>query len=127
MYTAEWGYVLPGKSTLISSAIGGFVNNGTVRAGSSRGWLGGALSRPLWSLSLRRWALVIIESGYDAIAWACGLLAAAGITRDLTGAPPGVGAISRMALTVGLLSAGSGLLANRYRGRYLRGTLDEVA
>ena len=103
------------------------MNNGTVRAGSSRGWLGGALSRPLWSLSLRRWALVIIESGYDAIAWACGLLAAAGITRDLTGAPPGVGAISRMALTVGLLSAGSGLLANRYRGRYLRGTLDEVA
>jgi FlaA1/EpsC-like NDP-sugar epimerase len=35
-------------------------------------------------------------------------------------------AISRMALTVCLLSAGSGVLANLYRGRYLRGSLDEV-
>ena len=35
-------------------------------------------------------------------------------------------AISRMALTVCLLSAGAGVLANLYRGRYLRGSLDEV-
>ena len=102
------------------------MNNETVQAGSSRFWLGGALSNPPWSLSRRRWVRIIIESGYDAIAWACGLLAAAGITRDMTGAPPGMVAISRMALTVCLLSAGSGVLANLYRGRYLRGSLDEV-
>ena len=102
------------------------MNNETVQAGSSRFWLGGVLSHPPWSLSRRRWVRAIIESGYDAIAWACGLLAAAGITRDMTGAPPGAVAISRMALTVCLLSAGSGLLANLYRGRCLRGSLDEV-
>jgi FlaA1/EpsC-like NDP-sugar epimerase len=102
------------------------VNNETVPAGSSRFRLGGAFSHPRWSLSRRRWARIIIESGYDAISWACGLLAAAGITRDMTGAPPGVVAISRMALAVCLLSAGSGLLANLYRGRCLRGSLDEV-
>jgi FlaA1/EpsC-like NDP-sugar epimerase len=61
------------------------------------------------------------------MAWAGGLLAAARITRDTTGAPPGAAAISRIALAVCLLSVGAGLLAHLYHGRYLRGSMDEVA
>jgi FlaA1/EpsC-like NDP-sugar epimerase len=67
----------------------------------------------------------VIECGYDAFAWVCGLLAAAWVTRDLaarTGALTMIWAVP----AVCLLSAASGLLAGLYRGRYERGSLDEV-
>jgi FlaA1/EpsC-like NDP-sugar epimerase len=67
----------------------------------------------------------VVECGYDALAWSCGLLAAAWITRDLT-ARTGLLTMIWAVPAICLLSAGSGLLAGLYRGRYQRGSLDEV-
>ncbi len=73
----------------------------------------------------RRSFRTVVECGYDALAWSCGLLAAAWVTRDLaarTGLLTTIWAVPAICL----LSAGSGLLAGLYRGRYQRGSLDEV-
>ena len=67
----------------------------------------------------------VIECGYDALAWACGLLAAAWVTRDLA-VRTGVRTMIWAVPAICLLSAGSGLVAGLYRGRYQRGSLDEV-
>ena len=56
---------------------------------------------------------------------ACGLAAAAWVTRDLA-ARPGVFTMIWAFLAICLPSAGSGLLAGLFRGRYQRGGLDEV-
>ncbi len=66
------------------------------------------------------------EASYDIVTWACGLLAAAWVTRDVS--------TSTITLHYGLRAAGavcvlpplSGLLAGLYRSRHRRGSLDEV-
>jgi len=78
-----------------------------------------------WGCLSRRAFRPVIECGYDALAWACGLLAAAWVTRD-PAARGGVFTAIWAFLAICLLSAGSGLLAGLYRGRQQRGSLDEV-
>jgi FlaA1/EpsC-like NDP-sugar epimerase len=56
----------------------------------------------------------------------CGLLAAAWMTRDLAGTQATPITIIRASAAICFLSAGAGLLAGLYRGRYQRGSLDEV-
>ncbi len=61
----------------------------------------------------RRSFRTVVECGYDALAWSCGLLAAAWVTRDLaarTGLLTTIWAVPAICL----LSAGSGLLAGLY-------------
>ncbi len=67
-----------------------------------------------------------MESAYDAAAWMCGLLAAAWMTRDLAGTQTTPITMTRASVAICFLSAGAGLLAGLYRGRYQRGSLDEV-
>jgi FlaA1/EpsC-like NDP-sugar epimerase len=86
-------------------------NSPSVRAA----WVGG-----------RRWGRAGAEAGYDAAAWACGLLAAEWVTRDLASTDARPATVARLALAISLMSAGSGLLAGLYWGRYQRGSLDEV-
>jgi FlaA1/EpsC-like NDP-sugar epimerase len=69
---------------------------------------------------------VVAEAGYDVVAWMCGLLVAARATDGLawdrmTMAPFWYGAIGVCAIV-----AGCGLAAGLYRGRYLRGSRDEI-
>jgi FlaA1/EpsC-like NDP-sugar epimerase len=78
------------------------------------------------ALSGRRWVRVTFESGYDAVAWISGLAAAVWMTRDLTGMPFTPFTLTRAVAVVCFLSAAAGLLAGLYRGRYQRGSLDEV-
>ena len=66
------------------------------------------------------------EAGYDAAAWVTGLLVAAWAIRDVPASavrwlPACLGVAA-----IGALSVASGLLAGLYRGRYQRGSLDEV-
>jgi FlaA1/EpsC-like NDP-sugar epimerase len=69
---------------------------------------------------------VAFECGYDALSWICGLVAAAWMTRDLAGTLLTPFVLIRAIAAVCLLSAVAGLLAGLYRGRYQRGSLDEV-
>jgi FlaA1/EpsC-like NDP-sugar epimerase len=66
------------------------------------------------------------EAGYDAAAWIGGLLAATRVAHDGSGPAITTPLVWRAALALCLLPAGCGLLAGLYRGRYLRGSLDEV-
>jgi FlaA1/EpsC-like NDP-sugar epimerase len=66
------------------------------------------------------------EPGYDAVSWICGLLAAAWMTRDLARTQSTPFTLVRDIAAVCLLSVGAGLLAGLYRGRYQRGSVDEV-
>jgi len=73
----------------------------------------------------RRRCYRMLEAAGDAGAWVLGLMAAAWVTRDLAAAQP----FARLAATevvIAILVAGTGLLAGLYRGRYQRGSLDEV-
>jgi FlaA1/EpsC-like NDP-sugar epimerase len=78
------------------------------------------------ALGGRRWGRAAGEAGYDATAWLGGLLAAGWVTENPASAGVNPAAGARLALAICLLSAGSGLLAGLYRGRYQRGSLDEV-
>jgi FlaA1/EpsC-like NDP-sugar epimerase len=69
---------------------------------------------------------MVFESGYDAVAWICGLVAAAWMTRDLAKTQSTPFTLGRDIAVICLLSASAGLLAGLYRGRYQRGSLDEV-
>src|SRR6266536_2824191 len=80
----------------------------------------------LRSLSKRPWPRVVAEVGDDVVAWMCGLLVAARATDGpawdrMTMAPFWYGAIGVCAIV-----AGCGLAAGLYRGRYLRGSRDEI-
>jgi FlaA1/EpsC-like NDP-sugar epimerase len=66
------------------------------------------------------------EAACDAVAWICGLLAAGWVTGDVAGLGLTLSAASRAALAVCVLSAATGLLGGLYRGRYQRGSLDEL-
>ena len=67
-----------------------------------------------------------LEAGCDAVAWLCGLLAAGWVTGDLagTGVRPAIAARAIAAICV--LAVATGLLAGLYRGRYQRGSFDEL-
>ena len=75
---------------------------------------------------IRRRYYRAFEAACDAVAWLCGLLAAAGVTGALAGRGLTLSAALRAALAVCVLSAAAGLLAGLYRGRYQRGGLDEL-
>jgi FlaA1/EpsC-like NDP-sugar epimerase len=74
----------------------------------------------------RRWGRAGAEAGYDAATWLGGLLAAEWVTRDPASVAASSAARVQLVLAICLLSTGSGLLAGLYRGRYQRGSLDEV-
>jgi FlaA1/EpsC-like NDP-sugar epimerase len=65
-----------------------------------------------------------IEAGYDAAAWMSAVLIAGVASRDLSG--HGGGLVAAVIVAVGALALVCGLLAGLYRGRYQRGSLDEV-
>jgi FlaA1/EpsC-like NDP-sugar epimerase len=67
----------------------------------------------------------VSEAGYDAGAWIGGLVMAASATGDLTHSS--VAALGQAAAGIGVMAAGCGVIAGLYRGRYLRGSRDEVA
>jgi FlaA1/EpsC-like NDP-sugar epimerase len=79
------------------------------------------------SLRKRRWLRVVVEAGYDAVAWICGLLLAARATGDLTATHLSRSELLPSAAGIGVIVAGCGFVAGLYRGRYLRGSRDEVA
>jgi FlaA1/EpsC-like NDP-sugar epimerase len=89
------------------------------RAGNSvpAGW------RVLYRKRLTRAGL---EASYDAAAWMSGIVIAALATRDTAGHEESLAMIARALLAVCVLSVATGLLAGLYRGRYQRGSLDEV-
>lgn len=102
------------------------MNNEAVGGDSSSLQLEGGLSITRRTLSSRRWLRAGIESSYDAISWTMGLVSAAWVTRDLSGLPASGPTIARLIVATILVSAGAGLLGGLYRGRYQRGSLDEV-
>ena len=83
-----------------------------------------------WRLTLglvrRRWLRVTAQVGYDAACWLCGLLIAARATGGLAGAHLTGAAFWYEVPGTCVLVAASGLAAGLYRGRYLRGSSDEV-
>src|SRR5260370_36857164 len=81
--------------------------------GRSRGQL------MLQGLSKRRCVRVVMEVGYDAVAWISGLLLAARATGDLAGVELTRFDLWSAAAGICALVAGVGLLAGRYRGRGL--------
>ena len=67
-----------------------------------------------------------MEAGYDAVAWVSGVLMAGAATRDLPD-PARQWMPAAVALAVvSVLPPACGLLAGLYRGRYLRGSVEEV-
>jgi FlaA1/EpsC-like NDP-sugar epimerase len=75
----------------------------------------------------RRRVVRAAEAGYDVVAWIGGLLMAASTTGDLAGDHLTRAGLGLAAAWIGLVAAGCGLVAGLYRGRYLRGSRDEVA
>ena len=81
-----------------------------------------------------RWRVVIrkrpvrvgAEAGYDLMAWLSGILIAAAATSDMADGSGGGGLFGPLLLAAAGLSITTGLLAGLYRGRYQRGSLDEV-
>ena len=102
------------------------MSNETARTDSPRLWLDRAFSVRRRLFSRRRWLRVWIESGYDAISWICALFVATRVTRDVAEPPASAVTVVRVIAVVWILATGSGLLAGLYRGRYQRGSLDEV-
>ncbi len=101
------------------------VNTEAASGHLSRPWLGCGQARR-WRVAYgRRLARVGAEAGYDATAWVAGLFFATWTTDAMP-----VGAMSVLAtgwvVTICALSAGAGLLAGLYRGRYQRGSLEEL-
>src|SRR6266568_2265207 len=74
----------------------------------------------------RRWVRLVTEAGYDALAWTVGLLTVARATSDLAEAHMTAAALGFRAAGVCAVAAGCGFFAGLYRGRYLRGSRDEV-
>jgi FlaA1/EpsC-like NDP-sugar epimerase len=78
------------------------------------------------NLSKRRQAQLVTEVGYDAVAWIGGLLAAARVTGDPTLSQMKTPVLWYAAAAICAMVAACGLAAGLYRGRYLRGSRDEV-
>lgn len=73
-----------------------------------------------------QWLRMTAEVGYDAACWVCGLLVAARATGALAGARLAGTAIWYEVPGTCVLVAACGLAAGLYRGRYRRGSSDEV-
>ncbi len=87
-------------------------------------WVRRVWVRRVW---VRRvWVRRGAEAGYDGAMWFWGLLASAAMTGN-GGARPGTSATFGIGVCACLLSGCSGWLAGLYRGRYLRGSFEEVA
>src|SRR5437868_8977169 len=97
-----------------------------VRTGAAVGELEG-LEGLVRGLARRRWVRLASETGYDVAAWLGGLLMAASATGDLALARPSGAALGQTVACIGVMTAGCGVIAGLYRGRYLRGSRDEVA
>ena len=94
-----------------------------MRAETLTGRVRGQLVR---SLRKRRWVRLVVEAGYDAMAWIGGLLLAGRATGGITEIhPTGLTVLSAVA-GIGVIVTGCGLAVGLYRGRYLRGSRDEV-
>lgn len=106
--------------------MGGFVNNEALGGESSGFQLGRALCDLRQEFPSQRWVRVAVEASYDSMSWLGGLLIAIGLTGDMDGARLAAVTRAGLVLAVILLSLGSGLLAGLYRGRYQRGSFDEV-
>jgi FlaA1/EpsC-like NDP-sugar epimerase len=78
------------------------------------------------SLSKRRHVRLVTEAGYDAGVWIGGLFAAARVTGDPTLGQMKMSLLWYAAAAVCAIVAGCGLAAGLYRGRYMRGSRDEV-
>ncbi len=89
------------------------------------GGLPASLTRRVFA-ARRSWC-VGMETGYDAVAWLAGLLAAARTTGDLPDPRAWVTRLTCLALLTCLAVTGCGIVAGLYRGRHQRGSLDEVA
>jgi FlaA1/EpsC-like NDP-sugar epimerase len=81
---------------------------------------------PYWSgqriLAARRG----LEIGYDLAAWAAALLAAAWTIRGITGSALTMATAVRVFSLAGVVALGCGIAAGLYRGRYQRGSFDEI-
>jgi FlaA1/EpsC-like NDP-sugar epimerase len=102
------------------------VSNEAVGSDSPSLRIGRILENQGRTLSDQRWVRMVVESAYDAVSWICGLLVAFWMTRDLAGALFTPFTVIKDVVAVCVLSAAAGLLAGLYRGRYQRGSLDEV-
>jgi FlaA1/EpsC-like NDP-sugar epimerase len=78
------------------------------------------------SLSKRGHARLITEAGYDAVVWIGGLFAAARVTGDPTLGQMKMPLLWYAVAAICAIVAGCGLAAGLYRGRYMRGSRDEV-
>jgi FlaA1/EpsC-like NDP-sugar epimerase len=108
----------------------------TISAFPTSGWRGTCVSQEaltergrgqlVRSLSKRRQARFITEAGCDTAAWIGGLFAAARVTGDPAAGQIGMISLWYAAAAICAIVAGCGLAAGLYRGRYLRGSRDEV-
>ena len=73
-----------------------------------------------------RWFYRALEAACDAVSWLGGLVAAGWVTGDLAGSGVTPAIAARAALAVCALAVATGLLAGMYRGRYQRGSFDEL-
>jgi FlaA1/EpsC-like NDP-sugar epimerase len=78
------------------------------------------------SLSKRRHARLVIEAGYDTLVWIGSPFAAARVTGDPTLGQMKMPLQWYAAAAICAIVAGCGLAAGLYRGRYMRGSRDEV-
>jgi len=75
---------------------------------------------------LRRLHYRALEAACDIGSWIGGLTAAAWVTRDISWSRLSILLSIRAVFAVAALSAGGGLLGGLYRGRYQRGSFDEL-
>ena len=94
-----------------------------MRAEALTGRVRGQLVR---NLTKRRWVRLVVEAGYDAVAWIGGLLLAGRAMGGITEIHPAGLTVLSAAAGIGVVVAGCGLAVGLYRGRYLRGSRDEV-
>jgi FlaA1/EpsC-like NDP-sugar epimerase len=87
------------------------------------GRIGGQLVR---GLRKRKPVRQVTEAGYDAAAWIVGLVMAARATADVAVAQVSTPNLWYGAAGICAIVTGCGLAAGLYRGRYLRGSRDEV-
>jgi FlaA1/EpsC-like NDP-sugar epimerase len=87
---------------------------------------GGVWGRLTRGVGKYRWLRTAAEAGYDAVAWSCALLVAAGATSGLAGLHLGRAVLEYGALGMCALVTGCGLAAGLYRGRHRRGSREEV-
>jgi FlaA1/EpsC-like NDP-sugar epimerase len=102
------------------------VNTETASSDPSRSWLERGPAGRWLDAKRRRLTRASAEAAYDAIAWVAGLFLAAWATGAIPENAAWPLPAGDSVLVICVLSVGSGLLAGLYRGRYQRGSLEEV-